>query len=293
MARLRSRRLERGLAGVRRQCRQGRVGKERREHVCAPPRRPHAGNSRPQRRGQETLRKAASGKDKDVEMFYVWWRPWRFRRAAGIGAASSRRRSRNSTRARPDTIMLGQPPGGSYDLYAPALSPTTWPSTFPAIPPSSSSTQTAGRRRRCAKLSSSTRKVAAQRTVPRSLLGNHRPHAAACSPKIGKWNVRRNVICRLVRAGERRLRRPQRQRPRKLRGDAAEADDVGCTGRSSQSYQSPALLKNLGGFKFKPVCGYPVEGLRAGFGSRRGRHGVECLESSGGPAIGRRSPTAA
>jgi tripartite-type tricarboxylate transporter receptor subunit TctC len=32
---------------------------------------------------------------------------------------------------------------------------------------------------------------------------------------------------------------------------------VGCTGKAAQSYQYPAILKVLGGFKFKLVCGYP------------------------------------
>src|SRR5262249_23655349 len=32
---------------------------------------------------------------------------------------------------------------------------------------------------------------------------------------------------------------------------------VGCSGRTSQSYQVAAILKNLGGFQFKIVCGYP------------------------------------
>lgn len=32
---------------------------------------------------------------------------------------------------------------------------------------------------------------------------------------------------------------------------------VGCAGVTSQGYQYPAMLKNLGGFKFKMVCGYP------------------------------------
>ena len=31
---------------------------------------------------------------------------------------------------------------------------------------------------------------------------------------------------------------------------------VGCDGTNSQGYQYPAMLKNLGGFKFKMVCGY-------------------------------------
>ena len=32
---------------------------------------------------------------------------------------------------------------------------------------------------------------------------------------------------------------------------------VGCTGTTAQSYQYPALLKVLGGYKFKMICGYP------------------------------------
>ena len=31
---------------------------------------------------------------------------------------------------------------------------------------------------------------------------------------------------------------------------------VGCDGVNSQGYQYPSMLKNLGGFKFKMVCGY-------------------------------------
>ena len=33
--------------------------------------------------------------------------------------------------------------------------------------------------------------------------------------------------------------------------------NVGCAGVASQSFQHPALLKSLGGFKFRMVCGYP------------------------------------
>src|SRR5258708_16464949 len=33
--------------------------------------------------------------------------------------------------------------------------------------------------------------------------------------------------------------------------------NVGCTGVNSQSYQYPASLKSLGGFRFNLVCGYP------------------------------------
>jgi tripartite-type tricarboxylate transporter receptor subunit TctC len=35
------------------------------------------------------------------------------------------------------------------------------------------------------------------------------------------------------------------------------ANTVGCTGVTAQSYQLPVMLKNLAGFKFNMVCGYP------------------------------------
>jgi tripartite-type tricarboxylate transporter receptor subunit TctC len=35
------------------------------------------------------------------------------------------------------------------------------------------------------------------------------------------------------------------------------AMNVGCSGRTSQSYSNPAMLKNLAGFKFNIACGYP------------------------------------
>src|SRR5262249_20920254 len=35
------------------------------------------------------------------------------------------------------------------------------------------------------------------------------------------------------------------------------SSNVACSGRTSQSYQIPAMLRNLGGFQFKIVCGYP------------------------------------
>ena len=31
---------------------------------------------------------------------------------------------------------------------------------------------------------------------------------------------------------------------------------VGCTGKTSQAYQTAALMKNLGDFQFKIICGY-------------------------------------
>ncbi len=41
--------------------------------------------------------------------------------------------------------------------------------------------------------------------------------------------------------------------------DSAANDEinVGCTGVNSQSYQYPASLKSLDGFRFNLVCGYP------------------------------------
>jgi len=56
---------------------------------------------------------------------------------------------------------------------------------------------------------------------------------------------------------------------------------------TSQSYQIPAILRNLGGFQFKIVCGYPARRIRDRAQSRRDRHGVERLEPVAQRARGR------
>ena len=76
-------------------------------------------------------------------------------------------------------------------------------------------------------------------------------------PDVGKWNVKNlNYIGSFASANSVLMRR--RNSPSKTVEDMKTKETiVGCTGTTAQSYQYPALLKALGGFKFKMVCGYP------------------------------------
>jgi tripartite-type tricarboxylate transporter receptor subunit TctC len=76
-------------------------------------------------------------------------------------------------------------------------------------------------------------------------------------PDVGKWNVKNlNYIGSFASANSVLMRR--RNSPSKTVEDMKTRETiVGCTGTTAQSYQYPALLKALGGFKFKMVCGYP------------------------------------
>ena len=76
-------------------------------------------------------------------------------------------------------------------------------------------------------------------------------------PDVGKWNVKNlNYIGSFASANSVLMRRGNS--PSKTIDDMKTKETiVGCTGTTAQSYQYPALLKALGGFKFKMVCGYP------------------------------------
>jgi tripartite-type tricarboxylate transporter receptor subunit TctC len=76
-------------------------------------------------------------------------------------------------------------------------------------------------------------------------------------PEVGKWNVERfRYIGSFASANSVFMRR--RDSPSKTTEDMKQKETiVGCTGTTAQSYQYPALLKALGGFKFKMICGYP------------------------------------
>jgi tripartite-type tricarboxylate transporter receptor subunit TctC len=79
-------------------------------------------------------------------------------------------------------------------------------------------------------------------------------------PDVGKWNVKDlRYIGSFASANSVFMRR--KDSPSKTPQDMREKETiVGCTGTTAQSYQYPALLKAIGGFKFKMICGYPGAG---------------------------------
>jgi Uncharacterized protein conserved in bacteria len=82
-------------------------------------------------------------------------------------------------------------------------------------------------------------------------------HTQMLEPEVGKWKVQEMTYigsfapvntAYVVRAGA----------PAKTVDEMKkQANIVGCSGVNSQSYQLPAMLKNLAGLKFNLVCGYP------------------------------------
>jgi tripartite-type tricarboxylate transporter receptor subunit TctC len=76
-------------------------------------------------------------------------------------------------------------------------------------------------------------------------------------PAIAKWKIEEmRYVGSFAPANSGLLLR--RGAPVKTVADMLKTQsNVGCAGVTSQGFQYPAMLKNLGGFKFRMVCGYP------------------------------------
>jgi tripartite-type tricarboxylate transporter receptor subunit TctC len=82
-------------------------------------------------------------------------------------------------------------------------------------------------------------------------------HTQILQPEIGKWKVEEMVYVGSFVPSNAALvvrRGAPANTPATLRTTQI---NVGCTGVNSQSYQYPASLKSLDGFRFNLVCGYP------------------------------------
>jgi tripartite-type tricarboxylate transporter receptor subunit TctC len=150
------------------------------------------------------------------------------------------------------TIVLGHPPGGSYDLYA-RLAADHMKRFIPGNPNIIVQHRPGGGG------------VAAVRwfyaAAPRD--GTHMGlftetigHTQMLQPEAGKWNVAEmpyvgsftpsNAAFVVRKGAPATTAEAMRKTP----------ITVGCTGVNSQSYQYPSALKSLGGFPFNIVCGY-------------------------------------
>ena len=149
-------------------------------------------------------------------------------------------------------IMLGHPPGGSYDLYA-RLAADFMGKYIPGNPNILVEHRPGGGGVVAVQFfyHQSPRDGTIMGLFPETIA-----HTQLLEPEVGKWKVEEMSYIGsfasvnpafVVRKG----------------APAIEPNDmkktpliVGCTGKTSQSYQSPATLKTLGGFQFKMVCGY-------------------------------------
>jgi tripartite-type tricarboxylate transporter receptor subunit TctC len=151
------------------------------------------------------------------------------------------------------TILLGHPPGGSYDLYARLAA--DYMRRFIPGNPNIIVQHKPGGGGVAAVLS-----FYAQGQRDGTLMGLFPEtigHTQILQPEIGKWKVEEMAYvgsfvpsnaALVVRKGA------PAKTPAAMR---TMTTTVGCTGVNSQSYQYPASLKSLDGFRFNMVCGYP------------------------------------
>lgn len=167
--------------------------------------------------------------------------------AAGAFAGAAQAQQQQALR-----IMLGHPPGGSYDLYA-RLAADFMKNHLPGAPNIIVEHRPGGGG------VVATAFFYAQAPKDGSVIAlfpETIAHTQILEPAVGKWKVQEMAYIGsfapvntafVFRKGA----------PAKAAADMRKVKTVaGCTGRNSQSYQYPAMLKELDGFQFEIVCGY-------------------------------------
>jgi tripartite-type tricarboxylate transporter receptor subunit TctC len=151
------------------------------------------------------------------------------------------------------TITIGHPPGGSYDLYA-RLAAEYMGKHLPGNPSIIVQQRPGG---------GGVKAVAwfyAQAPRDGSNMGLFPEtigHTQMLQPEIGKWKLdEMSYVGSFVPSNAAYVVRKGAPATT-VEGMRKTSVNVGCTGRNSQSYQYPASLKELGGFKFNVICGYP------------------------------------
>lgn len=150
------------------------------------------------------------------------------------------------------TILLGHPPGGSYDLYA-QLAAAHMGKFIPGNPniivqhmPGGGGSKAAAHY--MANVDPDGMTIA--------LLPDTMAHVQLLRPKRGKWDSSKiRYIGRFAPTNS--AFAIHKDAAAKTIADMKTVETTaGCTGKSSRSAQMPALLKNLAGMNLKLVCGY-------------------------------------
>ena len=150
-------------------------------------------------------------------------------------------------------ILVGHPPGGSYDFYARLAA-----DMLKAHLPEAKAIIVENRPGGGGLIATNWFYAQAPRDgTVLGLLPETIGNTQLMEPDVGKWNVPElRYIGSFSAVNTAFVRR--RNSPSKTVEDMKQKETiVGCTGTNAQSYQYPALLKVLGGFKFKMICGYP------------------------------------
>ncbi len=150
-------------------------------------------------------------------------------------------------------VLVGHPPGGSYDFYARLAA-----DMLRVYLPQAKAVIVENKPGGGGLLATSYLYAQAPRdgtvlAVLPETIGN----TQVLEPDVGKWKVQdMRYIGSFAPVNTAFVRR--KDSPSKTPEDMKQKETiVGCTGTTAQSYQYPALLKVLGGFKFKMICGYP------------------------------------
>ena len=151
------------------------------------------------------------------------------------------------------TIMIGAIPGGSYDLYA-RLAAKHIKRHIPGNPNIVVEYRPGGGGIRAA---TQFYAMSPRDGTVIGLLPGNIAHAQVAQPEISKWNVAEMAYVGSISSVNNVLVRRKDAPARTIDEMKTISSTVGCTGRTAEIYQVAAILKNLGGFKFKIVCGYP------------------------------------
>ncbi|MBT3767288.1 MAG: hypothetical protein HOB79_17825 [Rhodospirillaceae bacterium] len=150
------------------------------------------------------------------------------------------------------TILIGHPPGGSYDLYA-QLAARHLGQYIPGKPNVIVQHNPGGGGRKGA--AKYLKKVAAD-GMTIALLPDTLAHIQLLTPKRGKWDASKiRYIGRFAPANAAFAVRKGSPAPT-IDAMRKTQSIAGCTGKSARSAQMPAVLKNVAGMKFKLICGY-------------------------------------
>lgn len=150
------------------------------------------------------------------------------------------------------TILIGHPPGGSYDLYA-QLAAAHLGRHLPGNPKVIVQHMPGGGG---ARATAHFYNRAPQDGVMIALFPEVIGFLQLMDPKNARWDVgRMRYIGSFAPSNAVLMRR--KDAPAKSVADLfTVTSNVGCTGRSSQSFQYPSALKVLAGAKFNIICGY-------------------------------------
>jgi tripartite-type tricarboxylate transporter receptor subunit TctC len=150
-------------------------------------------------------------------------------------------------------VMVGHPPGGSYDFYARLAADMLRVHLPQAGAVIVENKPGGGGLVATSYIYNQAPRDGTVLAVLPETIGN----TQVLEPEVGKWKVEEmRYIGSFSPVNTAFVRR--KDSPSKTPEDMKRQETiVGCTGTTAQSYQYPALLKVLGGYRYKMICGYP------------------------------------